>query len=145
MFGKSRTTAEAARPPGTLNAAAPVPATVARSPTLVALPEPVIKPSIISDAVEFVGELRTRGALHIDGMARGIIEAESVTVGTTGSLDGTVRCGRLHVKGSFSGSVTCDDLIITDTARLSGSMSYKSIVIQRGARVTGEFVVRGAD
>jgi cytoskeletal protein CcmA (bactofilin family) len=109
------------------------------SPTAIA--EPVLKPSVISDVVDFVGQFKTKGALHIDGRAKGTIEAESITVGPTGSVDGTVHCVRLHVKGRFHGRVTCEDLIVNDEAYLSGSMSYKTIIIQRGAHVTGDFVV----
>jgi len=100
-----------------------------------------IKPSIISDAVTFVGELSSRGALHIDGSATGTVDAESITVGVGGRLEGTARCSTLHVKGSFSGTAICDELIIAEEAHVEGSLTYKTILAQRGAHVTGELTV----
>ena len=109
-------------------------------PLLAAL-EPQIKPSIISDAVCFVGELTSKGAIHIDGNAKGTVQAESVTVGTAGSLDGKVSCRKLHVKGSFSGTAICDDLIIGGEANVQASLTYKTLQVERGAQVNGEVVI----
>jgi len=116
-----------------------------RAPMLGGLQAPVVKPSIISDAVSFVGEFTSKGALHIDGNAKGTIEAESVTVGTGGSLEGKVSCRKLHVKGRFSGTVVCDELVINEEADVAGSLSYRTIFVQRGAHVVGEFYVIDGD
>jgi cytoskeletal protein CcmA (bactofilin family) len=147
MFGKSKLSADA-RPlfpvpstPPSVPVSAPAAAPVERPPVLSIVQAPVVKPSIISDVVSFVGEFRSTGALHIDGNAKGTVEAESVTVGTGGSLEGTVRCKKLHVKGSLQGNVTCDELIISNEGQVAGALTYKTILVQRGARVAGEFSV----
>jgi cytoskeletal protein CcmA (bactofilin family) len=103
--------------------------------------EPQIKPSIISDAVCFVGEFTSKGAIHIDGNAKGTVEAESVTIGASGSLDGKVSCRKLHIKGGFSGSATCDDLIIDHEAMVQASLTCRTLQVERGARVNGEVVI----
>jgi len=105
------------------------------------VPAPADKPSVISDAVDFVGEFRTSGSLHIDGKAKGTIEAESVTVGPGGSLEGVVACRKLQVKGRFSGEVTCDELLVANEASVAGSLRYRTILVQRGAHVVGDFLV----
>jgi cytoskeletal protein CcmA (bactofilin family) len=99
------------------------------------------KPSIISDAVCFVGDFSSRGAIHIDGSAKGSVEAETVIVGAGGSLDGKVSCRKLHVKGNFSGSVICDDLIISEDAKVKASLTYKTLLVKRGAHVDGEVLI----
>lgn len=101
------------------------------------------RPSIISEAVCFVGEFTSRGAIHIDGSAKGSVEAETVIVGAGGSLDGKVSCRKLHVKGNFSGSVICDDLIIGEDASVKASLTYKTLLVQRGAHVDGEVLIVG--
>jgi cytoskeletal protein CcmA (bactofilin family) len=154
MFGKSKISADVrpefadARPlfpvssePPSAPASAPATVPVEPAAVLDVQQAPAIKPSIISDAVNFVGEFRSTGALHIDGNAKGTIEAESVTVGTGGSLEGTVSCKKLHVQGSLQGDVTCDELIISDEGQVAGALSYKTILVQRGARVAGKFSV----
>ncbi len=143
MFGKSKLVADpkprAPSAPAPASSSAPAP--VERAPALGVLPAAIIKPSIISDAVNFIGDLRSEGALHIDGNAKGTIEADSVTVGTSGSLEGTVSCKKLHIKGNLAGNVTCDELVISHEAHVAGTLAYKTILIQRGARVVGEFCV----
>jgi len=99
------------------------------------------RPSIIGKAVCFDGDFSSKGAIRIDGSAKGTVEAETVTVSGTGSLDGKVNCRRLHVKGSFSGSVICDDLIISEAAHVKASLTYKTLLVQRGAHVDGEVLI----
>jgi len=143
MFGKSKRNTETRRhdaePPES-----PAPPPIERTPLPRVLQEPVVKPSIITDSVNFVGDLRSIGPLHIDGQAKGTIEAESVTVGTVGAFDGTVNCKKLHIKGRLSGEINCDELIIGDEAQVKGSLSCKTIRIRRGARVAGDFAVIAA-
>jgi cytoskeletal protein CcmA (bactofilin family) len=134
MFGKSKINAESG--PTT------APPASERHPAAAVLPESRIKPSVISDAVEFVGEFRTRGALHVDGSAEGAIDAESVTIGSTGTVQGTVHCGRLHIKGKFTGDAVCDDLLVATEATVAGSLTFRSILVQRGAHIAGDFFVR---
>lgn len=142
MFGKSKPSTERASPEIKPRAPSAPAEPLERHPALAVLPESKVKPSIISDAVDFVGEFRTKGALHVDGNARGSIDAECVTVGSTGSVQGTVHCGRLHIKGKFSGDAVCDDLLITEEATVEGSLTFRSILVQRGARIAGDFFVR---
>lgn len=145
MFGKSRASGKSAGgEPGPSAGGYPVVSqgSAAPAPTMVSgVREPAVKPSVISDAVTFVGELSSRGALHIDGNATGTIDAESITVGLGGRLDGQVRCGVLHVKGSFNGTAVCDDLIVAEQAQVEGSLTYRTILVARGSRVLGELTV----
>ncbi len=127
-------------PAATQAAAPPVEQPAASAPVLGVL-QAQIKPTVSRGAGNFVGEMTSKGALHIDGNAKGTVQAESVTVGTTGSLNGSVNCRKFHVRGNFTGNVICDELIIADEANVEGSLTYRSILVQRGARVAGEFVV----
>src|SRR3974390_3302723 len=145
MFGKSKPSTDesalrAPRPglsvvsnPAAPRSANEIPAAAAAK--MAGLEEPAVKPSIISDAVSFVGEIPSRGAIHIDGDARGTVTAESLTIGSGGSLNGKVACRKLHIKGTFQGTAVCDELVIMDEARVEGSLGYRSILMQKGARV----------
>ncbi len=97
-----------------------------------------LKPSIISEGFEFVGEIRSNGYLTIDGSVRGTLALHSIQIGVTGTLDGNVSCDTMNVKGSFSGSLDCRDLTIGSRAVVDGNISFKSITIQRGGVVKGE-------
>ncbi len=97
-----------------------------------------LKPSIISEGFEFVGEIRSNGYLTIDGSVRGTLALHSIQIGVTGTLDGNVSCDTMNVKGNFSGSLDCRDLTIGSRAIVDGNISFKSITIQRGGVVKGE-------
>ncbi len=97
-----------------------------------------LKPSIISEGFEFIGEIRSNGYLTIDGTVRGTLSLHSIQIGVTGVLDGNVTCDTMNVKGNFSGSLDCRDLTIGSRAVVDGKVSFKSITIQRGGIVKGE-------
>ena len=97
-----------------------------------------LKPSIISEGFEFIGEIRSSGYLTIDGTVRGTLSLHSIQIGVTGVLDGNVTCDTMNVKGNFSGALDCRDLTIGSRAVVDGKVSFKSITIQRGGVVKGE-------
>ena len=97
-----------------------------------------LKPSIISEGFEFIGEIRSNGYLTIDGTVRGTLSLHSIQIGATGVLDGNVTCDTMNVKGNFSGSLGCRDLTIGSRAVVDGKVTFKSITIQRGGVVKGE-------
>jgi cytoskeletal protein CcmA (bactofilin family) len=97
-----------------------------------------LKPSIISEGFEFIGEIRSNGYLTIDGTVRGTLALHSIQIGVSGVLDGNVVCDTMNVKGNFSGALDCRDLTIGSRAVVDGKVSFKSITIQRGGVVKGE-------
>ena len=97
-----------------------------------------LKPSIISEGFEFIGEIRSSGYLTIDGTVRGTLALHSIQIGVSGVLDGNVTCDTMNVKGNFSGALDCRDLTIGSRAVVDGKVSFKSITIQRGGVVKGE-------
>ncbi len=97
-----------------------------------------LKPSIISEGFEFIGEIRSSGYLTIDGTVRGTLALHSIQIGVSGVLDGNVTCDTMNVKGNFSGALDCRDLTIGSRALVDGKVSFKSITIQRGGVVKGE-------
>lgn len=103
-----------------------------------------LKPSVISEGFEFIGEIRSNGYLTIDGIVRGTLALHSVQIGSTGMLEGNLTCETVNVKGAFSGSLECSDLTIGSRAVVDGKLSYKSITIQRGGVVKGELRKKGA-
>ena len=97
-----------------------------------------LKPSIISEGFEFIGEIRSNGYLTVDGIVRGTLSLHSIQIGVTGVLDGNVTCDTMNVKGNFSGALDCRDLTIGSRAVVDGKVKFKSITIQRGGVVKGE-------
>jgi cytoskeletal protein CcmA (bactofilin family) len=98
------------------------------------------KPSIVSESIEIRGELNSTGALHVEGKVIGKVEAHSVNISSSGSVDGELTCQSLNVKGRFSGTAVCEELLLAGSARLDGNVSYRYITIGPGAVVRGDLI-----
>ena len=96
-----------------------------------------LKPSIISEGFEFIGEVRSQGDLTVDGTLRGTLSLNAVLVGAGGVLEGDVSCNRMCVKGMFSGRLECIDLIVGSAAVMDGNIAFQTITIQRGGVIKG--------
>lgn len=96
------------------------------------------RPSVISEGFSFVGEIRGKGPLTVDGSTDGIIEVGSLVIGVGGRSSGQVTAKSINVKGRLSGSVNCDDLVIGGRAEVDGEVTYGSLTIQRGGSVRGD-------
>jgi cytoskeletal protein CcmA (bactofilin family) len=100
-----------------------------------------LKPSIISEGFSFTGDIVSEGALHIEGQLKGTIRVSAATIGAKGTMDGTIDCSSLQIKGAFEGNATCDELLIDSTASVRGKVRYKVLTAQRGASILGELTV----
>jgi len=99
-----------------------------------------LKPSIISEGFEFIGEIRSNGVVHVEGTVRGKLSLSAITIGSKGSVEGTIQCETLHVKGRFSGTAHCRDLTLSADAVVDGQVYYSQLAVQRGAKITGELI-----
>jgi cytoskeletal protein CcmA (bactofilin family) len=97
-----------------------------------------LKPSIISEGFEFIGEIRSKGSITVDGKLKGTISVQSLTIGSTGSVDGNVTADNINVKGELSGQMECRDLVIGGRAVVEGSLTYSNLAIQRGGIIKGD-------
>jgi cytoskeletal protein CcmA (bactofilin family) len=97
-----------------------------------------LKPSIISEGFEFIGEIRSKGSITVDGKLKGTVSVQSLTIGSTGSVDGNVTADNINVKGQLSGQMECKDLVIGGRAIVEGSLTYSNLAIQRGGIIKGD-------
>jgi cytoskeletal protein CcmA (bactofilin family) len=100
-----------------------------------------LKPSIISEGVAIEGDfLADHGILHLDGSIHGNVRITALTIGPTGHLDGSVDASSVTVRGVLVGRVTCDDLVLDASARVSGTIRYRRLAISGGAVIDGSLV-----
>lgn len=98
-----------------------------------------LRPSILSEGFEFVGELKApHGNLTIDGTFKGTLVVKSVVIGQAGQVDGNVKAELITLKGQLKGTVDAEELVITSRAVLDGTTTYHDLTIARGAQVLGE-------
>jgi cytoskeletal protein CcmA (bactofilin family) len=97
-------------------------------------------PSVVSQGFEIKGELNSSGVLHVEGRISGRLTAHTVHISPTGVIDGELSCSSLNIKGTFTGTARCEDLVVSSTARVDGTVSYRFITIGSGAVVKGDLV-----
>lgn len=97
-----------------------------------------LKPSMISEGVEFNGDIKSNGSLTVDGSITGQITVDNMIVGMTGSVSGTIIAKSINVKGQLAGNVSCSDIIVGSRSVVDGNLTYSSITIQRGGVIKGD-------
>ena len=96
------------------------------------------KPAVISEAFTILGDVVGTGVLHVEGKVVGNVRTDSVSISTTGRVEGAIECGSLQVKGQLHGACNCDELTVATGASVSGKLKYKSIAVSRGAKIEGD-------
>ena len=96
------------------------------------------EPSIIREGFEFVGDMKAAGSLTVDGAIKGNLAVQSLSIGVSGLVDGSVTADSIHVEGCLSGTVECKDFVIGSRAVVDGKLSYNTISIQRGGTIKGD-------
>jgi len=101
-------------------------------------PSSSLKSSLISEGVEFKGDMKSPGSLTVDGAIKGNLVVQVLWIGATGSVDGSVTADTINVEGCLSGAAECKDLVIGGSAVVDCKLSYSTITIQRGGTIKGD-------
>ena len=100
----------------------------------------MLKSTVISQGFSFKGEIIGEGALNVDGAFSGKIQVQSLSISSTGSVEGEIKANSVKVTGQLVGIVDCVDLTLADKARVEGRVTYESIQIQKGSMFRGEII-----
>jgi len=102
--------------------------------------------SLIGRGTVSVGDIVFAGVLRIDGDLKGNVscsgnEGGTLVVSESGKVEGKIDVPRVVIHGSVAGPVRASEHVeLLPGARVTGDVSYKSIVIHAGAIVTGGLV-----
>mgnify|MGYP001363269951 CR=1 FL=1 len=97
--------------------------------------------SIITQGIDFVGEINTEGDIHIDGKMNGVIRANEVVIGPHGNFEGEIVSNTLIITGYAKGKFTIKNLHIKREGLLQGKAKYELIVVESGGKIQGELGV----
>jgi cytoskeletal protein CcmA (bactofilin family) len=100
-------------------------------------------PSLISADLTIIGNLISTGDLQIDGRIEGDVESQSLTVGETAQVKGTLKAAQVRVSGKMDGVIRGRHVELTQTARVKGDVVHDDLTIEAGAHIVGE--VRRSD
>ena len=91
------------------------------------------------------GKIKATNDIRIDGTIKGELFCDAkVIIGTSGVVDGTIKCQNAVIEGKFDGNLLVKDLLnIRETAKVTGDVSYGKLVVQSGAVISGSYKVAG--
>lgn len=95
-------------------------------------------PSLISNSVSIVGDIKKGDDIEIEGSIDGNMFANIVTIRENGRVKGNIKCSIFNIKGKFDGNASCDKINISDTAIMNGILEYKFLSVDYGANINCE-------
>ncbi|MEY4363762.1 MAG: hypothetical protein RLZZ24_1114 [Pseudomonadota bacterium] len=94
---------------------------------------------VIGTGVTFSGSIAAPGKAVINGQVTGELTADDLLIGKEGNVTGTVRAREIDVHGELNEDIVCrQHILIHSTGRVSGTMEYSELEIQRGGQFRGE-------
>ena len=97
----------------------------------------------IGEGVVFSGSIKAPNQAIISGKFDGELEARDVLIGASGVVTGTTTAQFVDVKGELNQTVTSRELLIVrNTGRVSGAVTYGEIEIARGGQIKGDMTQR---
>lgn len=96
--------------------------------------------SVLGQDITISGQqlvLKTKGSLLIAGQIQGDVHGESVTVGETGSVSGTITARTITVQGEVRGALKGSAVNLNATSRVDGDIVKQTLSIAEGAQFDG--------
>lgn len=106
--------------------------------------------SLIARGTVIRGDLRFRGALHLDGRIEGAVLAEGedavFTLSEYGQVQGDIHVPHAIINGSVQGDIhVAERLELAPLARITGDVHYRTLEMAAGAQVNGRMSHRVED
>ena len=98
-------------------------------------PTSVLGPDITISGQQLV--LKTKGSLLIAGQIQGDVHGESVTVGESGNVTGTITARTIAVQGEVRGALKGSSVFLHATSRVDGDIVKQTLAIAEGAQFDG--------
>ena len=96
--------------------------------------------SVLGPDITIMGQqlvLKTKGSLLIAGQIQGDVHGESVTVGESGSVTGTITARCITIQGEARGALKGSQVFLHATSRVDGDIVKQTLSIAEGAQFDG--------
>jgi cytoskeletal protein CcmA (bactofilin family) len=94
-------------------------------------------PSILSEGFRVDGDIACSGEIHIAGTLIGNIVAGKITLGESGSINGSVEAETAIINGALQGRLVAVNVILGRSAQVRADVVYCSMRIEPGAVFEG--------
>jgi cytoskeletal protein CcmA (bactofilin family) len=96
--------------------------------------------SILSDGVEFQGELSFNHGIRVDGVVKGKIRSDAcLVIGPKGKVEAEIAIRRVSIHGEFHGTIHASDRVeILKEGKVHGDLFTPCLIIEAGALFEGK-------
>ena len=94
-------------------------------------------PSILSEGFRVEGDIACSGEIHIAGSVSGNLTASKLTIGESGSVNGTVESETAIINGALSGRLVAVNVVLGRASHVTADIVYCSMRIEPGAVFEG--------
>ena len=89
--------------------------------------------------LSITGDVVSAGPVRLDGRLEGDIRAPHLTVGAGARVSGRIEAEMAHIDGTVSGNLDVRDVLLSETAKVTGDILHQNLSIEFGAQVEGNF------
>jgi cytoskeletal protein CcmA (bactofilin family) len=83
------------------------------------------------------GNISGGGEIQVDGVIKGDVRVERVTVGDGGQVDGGIYAEAVEVRGKVSGSITAKQVRLYGACHVDGDITHEQLAMETGAFFQG--------
>ena len=96
--------------------------------------------SVISQEMRITGLITATKPLILLGQIDGNIDAVSVHIRSTATVNGDINAEKVTIDGTVCGNVTADELHLSASSILKGKVCSEGIEIEEGATIEAKFI-----
>lgn len=145
MFSKSSSNQPhpqpAPTPPTPQPSAAPAPAPAApaapHAEAARTAPRPQKGASLIAADMTLEGDITGGSEILIDGVIKGDVRVQHVTVGDGGQVEGGIHAEAVEVRGRVTGSITANQVRLYGACHVDGDITHEQLAMETGAFFQG--------
>lgn len=93
--------------------------------------------SLVANDMTLEGNITGGGELQVDGVIKGDVRVERVTVGDGGQVDGGIYAEAVEVRGKVSGSITAKQVRLYGACHVDGDITHEQLAMETGAFFQG--------
>ena len=97
-----------------------------------------LAPSILGSDLTVIGDIKTKGDVHIDGRVDGNITANGVIIGEKGIVVGKIIARSARIRGNVTGKVDAVKIELTETSSVKADLTQDQLIIANGAFFDGK-------
>jgi cytoskeletal protein CcmA (bactofilin family) len=98
---------------------------------------------VIAKGTQIQGNIKASESIRLDGVLIGdVICDKKVVIGAKGRVEGKIKASDAYVMGEVQGEmIISGTLQLESTARVTGNLSAKNLIVDEGATIDGDFKI----